>query len=255
MHTPPTVFDPIAHRRFATSVLAVFLTVFLALAWSPSYREDWLLENVLVFLLVPFFVATYRRLPLSRISYVSLLCFLVLHEIGSHYTYAEVPYDEAFEVFFGRGLNDMVGWERNHFDRLVHFLYGVFVTYPTREIFLRVANARGFWAYLFPLLVVMSSSLLFEMIEWAAALVFGGELGMAYLGTQGDVWDSHKDSALATLGSLIASFVIAAVHAFLDRDFTREWVESLRVKDPMPLGEVSVDHLAQDEMTNDLGHA
>jgi len=246
-HTPPIGFDAASHRRFAAGVLGIFVVVFLALAWAPSYREDWLLENVLVFVLVPFFIATYRRLPLSRISYTSLLLFLILHEIGSHYTYAEVPYDAAFESLFGRGLNDLLGWERNHYDRLVHFLYGVLITYPTREIFLRVANARGLWAYLFPLLVVMSSSLLFEMIEWAAALIFGGELGMAYLGTQGDVWDSHKDSALATLGSLIASLAIAAVHAALDRDFTREWVESLRVKGPTPLGEVAVERLLHDD--------
>ncbi len=247
MDAPPVPFDPVAHRRFATRILAIFVVVFLALAWSPSYREDWLLENVLVFLLVPFFIATYRRLPLSRISYVSLLGFLVLHEIGSHYTYAEVPYDAAFESLFGRGLNDLVGWERNHYDRIVHFLYGLLITYPTREIFLRVANARGLWGYLFPLLVVMSSSLLFEMIEWAAALIFGGDLGMAYLGTQGDVWDSHKDSALATLGSLIASFAIAGLHVVLDRDFTREWVESLRVKEPVPLGEIAIDRLLHED--------
>lgn len=247
MSVSESLFDPVSHRRFAAWIGVIFLGVFVALAWSPSYREDWLLENVLVFVLVPFFVVTYRRLPLSRVSYVSLLLFLVLHEIGAHYTYAEVPYDEAFEAIFGRGLNDVLGWERNHFDRLVHFLYGVLITYPTREIFLRVASARGFWAYLFPLLVVMSSSLLFELIEWAAALIFGGELGMAYLGTQGDIWDSHKDSALASLGSLIASVAIAALHATLDRDFTREWVESLRVKDPMPLGEVAVERLLREE--------
>lgn len=237
MNSPPKTFDQVSHRRFASCALAVFLVVFVALAWSPSYREDWLLENVLVFLLVPFFVVTYRSLPLSRISYASLLCFLILHEIGSHYTYSEVPYDVAFERMFGRGLNEQLGWERNHFDRIVHFLYGVFITYPMREVFLRVADARGFWAYLFPLLVVMSSSLLFELIEWAAAMLFGGDLGMAYLGTQGDIWDSHKDSALATLGSLIVSVVIAATHAALDRDFTREWIESLRVKQPLPLDE------------------
>ena len=246
-----TAFDPVAHRRFAATILAIFAVVFVALAWAPSYREDWLLENALVFLLVPFFVVTYRRLPLSRISYVCLLLFLVLHEIGSHYTYAEVPYDAFFESVFGGGLNPILGWERNHYDRVVHFLYGVLVTYPTREIFLRVANARGFWAYLFPLLVVMSSSLLFELIEWAAALIFGGELGMAYLGTQGDIWDSHKDSALATLGAVLSSFLIAGLHAGLDRDFTREWVESLRVKDPMPLGEVAVERLLQDREDGD----
>jgi len=169
MEATPRTYDPDAHRRFATIVLGIFAAVFVALAWSPSYRADWLLENVLVFVLLPFFVATYRRLPLSKISYVSLLSFLILYEIGSHYTYSEVPYDALFDRLFGLGLNELVGWERNHYDRVVHFLYGVLIIYPTREIFLRVADARGLWAYLFPLLVVMSSSLLFEMIEWGAA--------------------------------------------------------------------------------------
>jgi len=110
---------------------------------------------------------------------------------------------------------------------------------------LRVANASGFWGYLFPLLVVMSTSLLFELIEWAAAVIFGGDLGMAYLGTQGDIWDSHKDSLLATLGALISSCVIAGIHSTLDRDFTREWVESLTVKHPEPMGEVAIEHLLE----------
>jgi putative membrane protein len=93
---------------------------------------------------------------------------------------------------------------------------------------------------------VMSTSLMFELIEWGAAVIFGGDLGMAYLGTQGDIWDSHKDSLLATVGALIASFVIAAVHATLDRDFTREWVESLTVKHHEPMGEVAIEHMLEE---------
>lgn len=238
--------SPAGHRRYAASLLGLFGLVFVALGWAPWYRDDWLLENVLVFLLVPFFVVTYRRLPLSKISYTSIFLFLCLHEVGSHYTYSEVPYDHWVETLIGRDLSGLLGWERNHFDRVVHFLYGVFITYPTREIFLRVANARGFWAYLFPLLVVMSTSMLFELLEWGAAEIFGGDLGIAYLGTQGDIWDSHKDSALATLGALLASLVIAAVHARLDRDFSREWIESLRVKHPEPMGEVAVERLLEE---------
>jgi putative membrane protein len=245
MIAPNRHYEMESHRRYAVSLLVVFVAVFVALGWAPSYREDWLLENVLVFLLVPFFVVTYRRLPLSKISYTALLLFLCLHEVGAHYTYAEVPYDDWFQVLLGNRLSEAVGWERNHFDRLVHFLYGVLIVYPVREIFLRVANARGLWAYLFPLLVVMSTSLLFELIEWAAAMAFGGDLGMAYLGTQGDIWDSHKDSAFATLGALFSSVMIAAIHARLDRDFTREWVESLRVKQPIPLGEVAVERMLE----------
>jgi len=245
MADPMTPDAALAHRRYATSLLALFLTVFGALGWAPLYRADWLLENVLVFVLVPWFVLSYRRLPLSKISYTAIFIFLCLHEVGSHYTYAEVPYDAWWQALFGHSLGSIFGWERNHFDRAVHFLWGLLLVYPVREAFLRVANAAGFWGYLFPVLVIMSSSLLFELIEWFAAMLFGGDLGMAYLGTQGDIWDSQKDSAFATLGALVASCVIAIVHSRIDRDFTREWVESLKVKHPEPMGEVSIEHLLE----------
>lgn len=243
-HARPTG-PSLAHQRYAKSLLALFLAIFVALAWSPSYRADWALENILVLVTLPFLVFSYRRLPLSRLSYTALFLFLVLHEIGAHYTYAEVPYDAWWETLFGRSFNSLLGWERNHFDRLVHFLYGLLIVYPTREIFLRVADARGFWGYLFPLLVVMSTSLLFELFEWGAALLFGGDLGMAYLGTQGDIWDAQKDSFLATLGALIATLGIAIVHRALDRDFGREWAESLRVKHPEPMGEVAIERMLE----------
>ncbi len=235
-----------AQRRYAAVLLAIFGVVFLALGWSPLERDTWLLENVLVLIAVPLLIASRHRLPLSRISYTALFLFLCLHEVGAHFTYSKVPYDEWLSAVFGRGLGERLGWERNHFDRLVHFSYGLLIVYPVREVFLRIADARGIWGYLFPLLVVMSTSLLYEMVEWAAALVFGGDLGMAYLGTQGDVWDSHKDSGLATLGALVASAVIAAIHAGLSRDFAREWVDSLSVKHPSPMGEVAVERMLEE---------
>ena len=131
----------------------------------------------------------------------------------------------------------MIGWERNNYDRVLHFLYGFLFAYPIREIFLRVANVRGFWGYFLPLDLTMSSSMLYELIEWLAVGVFGGELGMAYLGTQGDIWDAHKDMALASLGALLAMSITAAVNVKWQRDFSREWIDSLRVKDTTPLGE------------------
>lgn len=234
-----------AHRRHALTLLVLFAGVFVASGWSPHNRADWLLENVLVLILVPLLIYTNRRFPLSQISLVMLFLFLCLHEVGAHFTYSKVPYDAGLQSLFGKDANALFGWERNHFDRAVHFLYGLLFVYPAREVFLRIADARGFWAYLGPVLVVMSSSLIYEFIEWGASVVFGGDLGMAYLGTQGDVWDSHKDSLFATSGALVASVLIAGVHASLDRDFTREWVESLRVKHPEPIGEVAIEHLLE----------
>ena len=122
----------------------------------------------------------------------------------------------------------------------MHFSYGFLIAYPFRELFVRVADVEGFWGYFLPLDIVMSTSMLYELVEWGAASVVGGELGQAYLGTQGDVWDAHKDMALASLGALIALVLAALVHRALDRDFQKEWAESLRVKEPRPLGEEAI---------------
>jgi putative membrane protein len=148
--------------------------------------------------------------------------------LGSHYTYALVPYQEWFPIFEGG---------RNHFDRLVHFLYGLLLAYPIREMFLRIGNVRGFWGYFLPLDLTMSTSMLYELIEWLAAEVVGGDLGQAYLGTQGDIWDAHKDMALASLGALISMCIAALVNRRMQRDFAAEWAESIRVKRHRPIGE------------------
>ena len=105
------------------------------------------------------------------------------------------------------------------------------------EVFLRIADVRGFWGYFLPLDLTMSTSMIYELIEWGAATTFGDGLGQSYLGTQGDVWDAHKDMALASLGAVIAMGVTALINARLQRDFAREFADSLRVKGRRPLGE------------------
>lgn len=225
------------NARFFTILGILFTIVFVICAIDPHDRADWALENVLTILFIVALVSTYKFFPLSKISYSCIFIFLCLHEIGSHYTYANVPYNEWTKAVFGSELNSWFGWERNHFDRLVHFLYGLLFAYPIREVFIRVANVKGFWGYFLPLDLTMSSSMLFELIEWGAAEYFGGDLGIAYLGTQGDVWDAHKDMALASIGALITMLVVAAINAKWQRDFAQEWNESLSVKHKHPLGE------------------
>jgi putative membrane protein len=233
----------IPHRRFLF-LLGILLAIeFGLLAIAPNDRKDWFLENVLVVVFVGAIYASYRRLMLSRISYLLIFLFLSLHLVGAHYTYAQVPYDRWFEALTGRTLNSLLGWERNNFDRLVHFCYGLLLAYPIREVFQRVVRLRGFWGYFFPLDLTMSTSMLYELIEWGAAMAFGGDLGQAYLGTQGDVWDSHKDMAFASLGALIAMLITAGINLRLQRDFADEWNESLRVKDSLPLGEDEIRRL------------
>lgn len=216
-------------------VLAGVLVVLMVWSgWAPWHRQDWLLENLLVVLALPVLWAIYRRLPLSRLSWTLVFGFLWLHEIGAHYTYSEVPYEAWWRALTGGSFNALVGWERNNFDRVLHFFYGLLLAYPIREIFLSLVKVRGFWSYFLPLDLTLSSSAFYEMIEWAAAGIFGGDLGVAYVGTQGDPWDAQKDMALATLGALIAMLVTALVNWRYQRDFAREWVDSLRVEPPAP---------------------
>ncbi len=238
-----------SHRRYVLVLAGLFLVWFAILAFGPSDRKDWALENGLVVVLMAFLLFTYNRLPLSRLSYTLIFVFLCLHEVGAHYTYAEVPYDTWFSAIFGRTFNSIVGWDRNNFDRVVHFSYGLLLAYPIRELFCRVAEARGFWSYFLPLDVTMSTSMLFELIEWWAAAAVGGDLGAAYLGTQGDVWDAHKDMALASCGAAIAMIVTAAINLYVQRDFAREFADSLRVKGSGPLGEVELARRWRDKQS------
>lgn len=202
--------SPTASWRYPMTLLALFLALWIALAIAPVYRQDWLLENLLVFIAIPIFVLTARRLRFTRFSYTCLFVFFSLHAVGAHYTYALVPYDEWLAALTGGSLNELFGFGRNHFDRLVHFLYGLLVTPAAVEIFAHYGRYPRVWAALFPFLFMASHSVIYELIEWAAALVFGGDLGQAYLGTQGDVWDGQKDMVFALAGSAI---MIAALGA------------------------------------------
>ncbi|MDQ3439666.1 MAG: DUF2238 domain-containing protein [Planctomycetota bacterium] len=233
-----------ARSRYPLVLLGLFIAYAAAWAYRPVDVKDWALENALAAVFVIALVLSHRRFPLSNVSYSLIFVFLCLHTIGAHYTYSLVPYDAwAMRVTGGATtLNDIFGFQRNHFDRLVHFCFGLLLAYPIRELFLRVAGVRGFWGYYLPLDVTMSFSMLYELIEWAAASVLGAELGQAYLGAQGDVWDAHKDMALASLGATLSMALVALINWKFDRNFGAELRDSLSVKGDA-LGEVRLREL------------
>ncbi len=185
------------------SLLALFAVIWVALAFDVGDRQDWALENALVWVSLPILVLTYRSLRFSNFSYALLFVFFVLHEIGAHYTYSDVPYDDWWRALTGDTLNAALGLERNHYDRVIHFAYGLMMVPPTLELLDAKAPPVGVWRFVVPLFFLQAQAGLYELIEWLAAEVFGGELGQAYLGTQGDIWDAHKDMALAGLGTII----------------------------------------------------
>jgi len=229
--------NKIAHLKYLLILSSIFLVWVILMGINPHDRADWLLENALVLAFALFIAFSYKFFPLSRVSYTLIFIFLCMHELGAHYTYSEVPYNEWTEWLFGFNLNEILGFERNHFDRVIHFSYGLLLAYPIREVFIRIAAVKGFWGYFLPLDLTMSTSMLFELFEWGAATYFGGELGMAYLGTQGDVWDAHNDMALASIGASITMLIVVGINIKLQRDFAQEWNTSLSVKGRQPLGE------------------
>jgi putative membrane protein len=225
-----------AHRRWFAVSAAIYAALWIALAIAPVDRATWALENLFTVLFAVFLVTTRKKLQFSRTSYALIFVFLTLHAIGAHFTYAQVPYPGAPPA----GAFGQVTAERNMYDRAVHFSFGLLLAYPAREIVLRVADVRGFWGYSLPAAFVMALSCAFEVAEWGAVAVFGERVGMTYLATQGDPWDPQKDMGLATLGSILTMGGVALLNARIQRDFAREWAESLRVKRPQPLGEDAV---------------
>jgi putative membrane protein len=116
--------------------------------------------------------------------------------VGAHYTYSEVP--------AGFWVQDAFGLARNHYDRLIHFLFGLLLAYPVREVLLRAAGVRPAWSYWLTVMCVLGFSGFYEALEGLVAMIVSPELGSAYVGTQGDEWDAQKDTALAFIGAVIA---------------------------------------------------
>ncbi|HJR77567.1 MAG TPA: DUF2238 domain-containing protein [Nitrospiraceae bacterium] len=188
-------------RKIVLSGLFVwYVIVSLWAAYAPADREFWILASILPALLVAFLIVTHWALPLSHASYLSITLFLTLHMIGVRYTYAEVP--------IGHWLDQALHLDRNHFDRLVHFSFGFLMAYPMEEAFRLVARVRGWLLYYLPAMTILGLSGLWEIIESWVAQVIHPELGLTYLGSQGDVWDAQKDMAAALYGALLCMVVL-----------------------------------------------
>jgi putative membrane protein len=193
----------LSSRQLPSVLLAVFAVIWVALAIRPYYRQDWALENLLVAIALPLLTWSYQHWRFSNAAYLCLFIFFTLHIIGAHYTYSEVPYDQWLKALLGFSVNEALGFSRNHYDRFVHLVYGLLIALPSMELLQKRAPSKGLWIWLLPILFVSSHSVIYEMVEWAAAGIFGGDLGAAYLGTQGDVWDAQKDMFLASLGAVV----------------------------------------------------
>jgi putative membrane protein len=183
---------------FLNRILVGFILIWVFLAISPTYRYDWLLENILVFLGLPYFLYLHQKIHFSNLSVLLVFIFLTFHTYGAHYTYSETP--------IGYGVSNYLGYSRNHYDRFVHFLWGFLLTLPLVEIFHKKVSRKVRIDFLIACSVSLSAGVLYEFMEWATVLLVAPEAGTAFLGTQGDEWDAQKDLLMHTIGA-IASFI------------------------------------------------
>lgn len=189
--------------------LAIYFAVLLWSAIRPLDRLTWWLEVIPALLAWVALAATYRRFRLTPLAYVLILVHCVILMVGGHYTYAEVPLFDWLQSAFA--------FERNHYDRLGHFAQGFVPAIVAREILLRksIVNGRG-WLFFIVTSICLAISAFYELIEWAVAK-FTGISAEAFLGTQGDIWDTQSDMAFALLGAILAQWLLGAMH---DRQMT-----------------------------------
>jgi putative membrane protein len=180
-------------------------TVALAVSGiRPDDRLTWFLEVAPIFLGAPILIATYRRFPLTPLLYRLLFLHALILMAGGHYTYAKVP--------LGFWVQDLLGLARNHYDRLGHFAQGFVPAILAREVLLRrTPLRRGGWLFFLVTCICLAISATYEFVEWWSA-VLGGSAADAFLGTQGDVWDTQWDMFLALVGALTAQLTLSRVH-------------------------------------------
>lgn len=205
---PPALGGP--GRRLPAVLVAVVAAALMVSAWGAKDPTTWLLETVWVMVGLPLAILLRRRFPLS-----GLLCGLLgVHAlvliVGGHYTYAEVP--------AGDWVRDWFGLERNPYDRFGHLMQGFVPAILVRELLVRTSPLRGS-RWLAPLTVCacLAFSAVFEMLEWAAAVI-GGQAADAFLATQGDVWDTQWDMFCALIGATCSLLLLSRLH---DRSLTR----------------------------------
>jgi putative membrane protein len=187
---------PFRENRFLKR-LCVALALWLAYtAARPEQVFDYWLESALALIFIGVLAATYRRLALSDLSYLLIFAYLALHAWGAQYKYSSVP--------LGEWMKPALDTTRNHYDRVMHFGYGLLLAYPMQEWFMRSAGVRNGFRYFFPVVFTLACSAVYEMLEAFMASVLTPERGEEFVGMQGDMWDAQKDMFLAALGSVLA---------------------------------------------------
>ena len=195
---------PSAESRLPLTLLGLVGLALMASALAPYDRATWWMEVAPVLIVAPLLVATHRRFPLTTLLQVLIAAHALVLIVGGSWTYARVP--------VGFWLQDVLALDRNPYDRIGHFMQGFVPAIAAREILLRHRVLRpGGWLFFVVTCVCLAISALYELVEWGAAVALG-QGAEAFLGTQGDPWDTQSDMAMALLGAVLAQLLIGGWH-------------------------------------------
>jgi len=197
-------------KTYLTGLLVIVAAALALSGINPYDRMTWWLEIFPILIAAPILVLTARRFPLTTLTYTLLAIHAIILMIGGHYTYARVP--------IGYWVQQLLGLARNDYDRFGHFAQGFIPAILIREILLRTTPLRpGRWLFVIVTAMCLAFSACYEFFEWGAA-VTGGTAADAFLGTQGDVWDTQWDMLWALIGAIVAQLALSRVH---DRGLAR----------------------------------
>lgn len=182
--------------KFPLLLLVLYVIVCFVLAFSPFDREIWFAENLTVWIIVGTLIVLWvTGIRFSNLSYFLMSILIFLHTIGGHYTFEKVPF---------QWFNDLIGSERNNYDRVAHFSVGLYAFAVAEWLSVKKLVAKRFLLFTYPIFLIGTVALSYEIIEWIFAANAAPEAGAAYLGSQGDIWDAQKDMLMDTLGAITA---------------------------------------------------
>lgn len=178
--------------------MGIYAVLFTVCAFNPVERGTWWAENETVWIVVSVLIVLYLlKIRFSNTAYILMSVLIYLHTIGGHYTFALVP--------FGDWMKDYFGFARNHYDRLAHFSVGFYAFAIAEWLWMKRLVSNNFLLFTYPIFVIATIAMSYEIIEWWYAANASAEAGLAYLGSQGDIWDAQKDMLADTLGAIFAT--------------------------------------------------
>src|SRR5262245_27387495 len=204
--------------RCQQALFLLFLAFFAGSCVKPPYLQFLLMQHVPTVLAALLLGYLSNCFPLSRLSFTAIILFLRLHTLGARYLYSYVPYDAWFEKIFGINSTETFGFRRNHYDRLVHFSYGLLMAVPIQEFERRHLRPSVALSSVLAVECILATSAGYEIIEWLVAVIFTPEWADSFLGQQGDIFDGQKDTALATVGAILSICILAGTNRWRNQN-------------------------------------